>query len=78
LALAGPVVQSDGEVGAMPIYEYACSCGKTFEVLITRKSDESDVRCPACNGTKVERVISTTVRVHPGLVQGYVPPKKRR
>jgi len=43
----------------MPIYEYACSqCGKPFEELILRKSDEDDVRCPKCRSRKVERLLS--------------------
>lgn len=44
----------------MPIYDYACRCGKTFEVLILKKSDEKEVRCPACEGTQVERLMSAT------------------
>ncbi len=43
----------------MPIYEYACArCGKTFEELLVRRSDEDDVRCPACHTDDVERVMS--------------------
>ncbi len=43
----------------MPIYEYACQqCEKIFEELVVRKSDEADVRCPACESPRVERVMS--------------------
>lgn len=42
----------------MPIYEYACRCGKTFEELVIRRSDKAEVRCPACGGSQVERQMS--------------------
>ncbi len=43
----------------MPIYEYACTpCGKTFEELLIRRSDEAEVRCPACGSADVGRKIS--------------------
>ncbi len=43
----------------MPIYEYACDpCGKTFEELLIRKSDEAEVRCPACGSRDVSRRMS--------------------
>ena len=42
----------------MPIYEYNCvSCGKNFEVL--HRTLDEHVNCPACNGTEVERLLST-------------------
>ncbi len=45
----------------MPIYEYACArCDKVFEELIVRKSDERDLRCPACESEDVQRVLSRT------------------
>jgi putative FmdB family regulatory protein len=43
----------------MPIYEYACTpCGKTFEELVLRKSDEAEVRCPGCGSADVGRKMS--------------------
>ncbi len=42
----------------MPIYEYACTCGKVFEELILRKSDEAELACPACKGREVSRQMS--------------------
>jgi putative FmdB family regulatory protein len=43
----------------MPIYEYACQdCGKSFEELIVRKSDEAEVACPACKSKQVGRRMS--------------------
>ncbi len=45
----------------MPIYEYACTpCGKVFEELVIRRSDEAEVACPACRSKKVARLISRT------------------
>lgn len=43
----------------MPIYEYACApCKKTFEELVIRKSDEAEVKCPACGARDVSRQMS--------------------
>ncbi len=43
----------------MPIYEYACNaCGKVFEELIVRRSDEAEVACPSCRGREVSRQMS--------------------
>jgi putative FmdB family regulatory protein len=43
----------------MPIYEYACkACDRAFEELVLRRSDEADVRCPACKSTRVAKRIS--------------------
>jgi putative FmdB family regulatory protein len=50
----------------MPIYEYACACGTTFEELITRRSDEADVRCPRCKSSAVERVMSRPAATRAG------------
>ncbi len=51
----------------MPIYEYACApCGKSFEELIIRKSDEAEVKCPSCGGSKVSRRISRPAAVGGG------------
>ena len=61
----------------MPIYEYACACGKTFEALIIRTTDEQDVHCPECQGTQVQRVMSQTVKLHPGLIDYQRPDRKK-
>jgi putative FmdB family regulatory protein len=43
----------------MPIYEYSCkACQRDFEELVMRRSDEDDVRCPACKGKRVEKRMS--------------------
>jgi len=43
----------------MPIYEYACKgCGKVFEEIVLRPSDEAELRCPGCRGRRVAKVMS--------------------
>ncbi len=61
----------------MPIYEYACTpCGKTFEELILRRSDESEVRCPSCGSAEVGRRMSrpAATRGSGGGGGGFAPP----
>jgi putative FmdB family regulatory protein len=40
----------------MPIYEYRCQCGHTFEALV-RIGEEPD--CPQCGAARPERLLST-------------------
>ncbi len=41
----------------MPIYEYKCKkCKEEFECLVIGSA--KDITCPACNGRKVERLMS--------------------
>ena len=40
----------------MPIYEYACSCGKRFEKLVRRFGEA--VSCPSCASADVEKQLS--------------------
>jgi putative FmdB family regulatory protein len=55
----------------MPIYEYACSpCGKVFEELILRKSDEADLVCPACKSADVSRRMSRPASTRTGGAGG--------
>ena len=45
----------------MPIYEFKClKCQELIELLVMNKDDEIELRCPACNGEDLERVLSTT------------------
>jgi putative FmdB family regulatory protein len=44
----------------MPIYEYACACGKVFEELIVRSADDAGVVCPVCKSRQVSRLLSRT------------------
>ena len=44
----------------MPLYEYQCGeCGKVFELLRRMKDADTDLECPLCHSTKVERQLST-------------------
>ena len=59
----------------MPIYEFACApCGKKFEELILRKSDEAEVKCPACGSPKVSRQMSAPAARTGGGDGGSPPP----
>lgn len=50
----------------MPIFEFRClECSHVFELLqLTKKSDKKGMKCPKCNSTEIERVLSrvNTVR----------------
>jgi putative FmdB family regulatory protein len=61
----------------MPIYEYACSCGKNFEVVVTRESDKKGIKCPKCEGRKVKRLMSAPHKAVPGLHEYRKPDKKK-
>jgi putative FmdB family regulatory protein len=51
----------------MPIYEYACqACGRTFEELVLRRSEEDEVRCPKCKGRRVEKLVSRPAAARSG------------
>jgi putative FmdB family regulatory protein len=51
----------------MPIYEYACApCGKSFEELVLRRSDEAEVRCPGCGSADVGRKMSAPAAARVG------------
>jgi putative FmdB family regulatory protein len=53
-----------GFEGEMPIYEYRCGgCGKEFQRLVLKAEEERKLRCPACNGKDLEKLISQ-VRYH--------------
>jgi putative FmdB family regulatory protein len=46
----------------MPIYEYECrSCRRIISVLILKKEEEKDARCPHCGGDRLTRVLSRFV-----------------
>lgn len=43
----------------MPIFEFRClSCNHIFERLSIRQEDTMEMRCPQCEGTEIERVLS--------------------
>jgi putative FmdB family regulatory protein len=44
----------------MPLYEYSCrQCEHTFEALVF---DGEKVECPACQSTRLERLLSVPAR----------------
>jgi len=45
----------------MPIYEFKCSkCEEFFEVIVMGSQENDTVRCPKCDSTEFERVVSKT------------------
>ena len=43
----------------MPLYEYRCrSCEKTFEEFVLGEARQGKPRCPACDGRKVDKLLS--------------------
>lgn len=45
----------------MPIFEFKCSdCEEFFEVLVMKRDEEHEIKCPKCNAFAVERVVSRT------------------
>lgn len=51
----------------MPIYEYRCApCGRDFEELIVRRSDEAAVKCPACGSGDIGRQMSRPAATRTG------------
>lgn len=43
----------------MPIFEYRCvNCSKVFEVLILSGRGEAELKCPACGGSDLKKMIS--------------------
>ncbi len=45
----------------MPIYEFKClKCNEFFELLVMKKDEEVELRCPKCHAAEFERVLSST------------------
>lgn len=42
----------------MPIYEYTCACGKTFEKIVRNPESLPVAICPEC-GQRADRTISS-------------------
>jgi putative FmdB family regulatory protein len=49
----------------MPSYEYHCrTCNREFMVYMSFKErDTAEVRCPQCQGTEVQQILSPFVAV---------------
>lgn len=44
----------------MPIYEFRCeACQQVFEHLALSSQEAVEIRCPACGGEELSRVLST-------------------
>jgi putative FmdB family regulatory protein len=44
----------------MPLFEFEClDCGRNFEKLVFKASQDQDLTCPACGSSKLEEKIST-------------------
>ncbi len=43
----------------MPIFEFKCTkCEEFFEILVMKSDDDTNVKCPKCESTGFERVLS--------------------
>jgi putative FmdB family regulatory protein len=43
----------------MPIYEFRClACNHVFELLSLAQDDTGELKCPQCQATEAERVLS--------------------
>jgi putative FmdB family regulatory protein len=43
----------------VPIYEYKCNaCGKEFDCVTTRISEQVKVTCPECGGSDAKKLVS--------------------
>jgi len=44
----------------MPLYEFRClKCQELFELLVIGQNDTVEMKCPHCNASDFERVMST-------------------
>ena len=40
----------------MPVYDYVCKdCHQPFELVLTLKEHETQIKCPKCGSSKVEQ-----------------------
>jgi putative FmdB family regulatory protein len=65
-------------INAVPIYEFECrSCGHRFEELVGSHvgRETSEVRCPQCESSEMERLVSTS---YAPLHRRLTPNQKRR
>jgi putative FmdB family regulatory protein len=48
----------------MPLYEFEClDCGASFETLVRKAAEISEVKCPACESLKLEEKVSSFAAV---------------
>ena len=40
----------------MPVYDYVCNdCHKPFELVLTLKEHDTEIKCPSCGSKNVEQ-----------------------
>jgi putative FmdB family regulatory protein len=40
----------------MPLYDYVCNdCNKTFELVLTLKEHDTEIKCPKCGSRNVQQ-----------------------
>jgi putative FmdB family regulatory protein len=45
----------------MPIFEFRClACNECFEILVMKREESDELRCPKCSSEEFERVLSKT------------------
>ena len=55
----------------MPLYEFKClKCNEFFELLVMKKGEEVEMKCPKCNSAEFERVLSATSYAMGGSADG--------
>ncbi len=58
----------------MPVYEYKCdSCGSVFSELTSISQRDGGQKCPNCESTKVERLLSV-FSAKQGMQSASAPP----
>lgn len=58
----------------MPLYEYACTaCGHRLEILQRLGETEAGLKCPACNGERLEKQFSTFAASSDGKAASTAP-----
>jgi len=45
----------------MPLYEFRClNCQELFELLVMGQTDRVEMKCPHCNASDFEKIMSTS------------------
>jgi len=44
---------------SMPVYDYVCNdCQKTFELVLSLKEHDTEIKCPKCGSKNVEQEVT--------------------